>query len=130
AGLFFGSFFGFELPFKVMSLSDQLLEIMVLSMGIGLVHLILGLFLNTMKHNRRKDYAASFTDGYAWIFILLSAIALAGNMFFAGPSIVTVIAMGIILTSLLATVLVNFLSNENKIDGAVQGVFSIFDVTS
>lgn len=130
AGFFFGSFFGFELPFKVMSLSDQLLEIMVLSMGIGLVHLILGLFLNTIKNNRKKDYATSFTDGYAWILILLSAIALAVNMFFTGPAIVTTISIGIILVSLLATVLVNFFSSENKIDGAVQGVFSIFDVTS
>lgn len=129
AGFFFGSFFGFELPFKVMSLGDQLLEIMVLSMGIGLVHLILGLFLNTIKNNRKKDYATSFTDGYAWILILLSAIALAVNMFFTGPAIVTTISIGIILVSLLATVLVNFFSSENKIDGAVQGVFSIFDVT-
>ena len=130
AGFFFGSFFGFELPFKVMSLSDQLLEIMVLSMGIGLVHLILGLFLNTIKNNRKKDYAASFTDGYAWILILLAAIALSANIFFVGPAIVTTVAIGIMLLSLLATVLINFLSNENKVDGAVQGVFSIFDVTS
>lgn len=130
AGFFFGSFFGFELPFKVMSLSDQLLEIMVLSMGIGLVHLILGLFLNTIKNNRKKDYATSFTDGYAWILILLAAIALSANIFFTGPAIVTTISIGIILVSLLATVLVNFFSSENKIDGAVQGVFSIFDVTS
>lgn len=130
AGFFFGSFFGFELPFKVMSLSDQLLEIMVLSMGIGLVHLILGLFLNTIKNNRKKDYATSFTDGYAWILILLGAITLAANMFFGGPAIVTTISVGIMLLSLLATVLINFISNDNKVDGAVQGVFSIFDVTS
>lgn len=129
AGLFFGSFFGFELPFKVMSLSDQLLEIMVLSMGIGLVHLILGLFLNIIKNNRKKDYATSFTDGYAWILILLAAIALAANMFFGGPAIVITVALGVIVLSLLGTVLVNFFSNENKVDGAVQGVFSIFDIT-
>ena len=130
AGFFFGSFFGFELPFRVMSFSDQLLEIMVLSMGIGLVHLILGLFLNTIKNNRKKNYAESFTDGYSWILILLSAVALAVNMFFAGPEIVTPVAVGVILVSLGATVLISFLSNENKVDGAVQGVFSLFDVTS
>jgi V/A-type H+-transporting ATPase subunit I len=130
AGLFFGSFFGFELPFQVMSLSDQLLEIMILSMGIGLVHLILGLFLNTVINNRKNNYAASFTDGYSWIFILLSAVAMALNAFFGGPSITYTIAIIIILLSLAATVLINILSNDNKVEGVVNGVFSLFDVTS
>jgi V/A-type H+-transporting ATPase subunit I len=130
AGLFFGSFFGFELPFGVMSLSDQLLEIMILSMGIGLVHLILGLFLNTILNNRKKNYAESFTDGYSWILILLSAVAIALNAFFGGPSIINMVAIAIILLSLAATVLINIISNENKIEGVVNGVFSLFDVTS
>lgn len=129
AGLFFGSFFGFELPFKVMSLSDQLLEIMVLSMGIGLVHLILGLVLNTVINNREKKYAESFTNGYSWIIILLSAIAIAVNAYVVGPAAVNIIAIAVILLSLAATVVINVVSNENKIEGAVQGVFSLFDVT-
>ena len=129
AGFFFGSFFGFELPFQVMSLSDQLLEIMILSMGIGIVHLLIGLFLNTVKNNRKKKYAESFTGGYSWILILLSAVGMAANVFFEGPAIVNTIALGIILLSLAATVVINIFSNENKVEGVVQGVFSIFDVT-
>lgn len=129
AGFFFGSFFGFELPFQVMSLSDQLLEIMILSMGIGIVHLLIGLFLNTVKNNRKKNYAESFTGGYSWILILLSAVGMAANVFFEGPAIVNTIALGIILLSLAATVVINIFSNENKVEGVVQGVFSIFDVT-
>lgn len=130
AGLFFGSFFGFELPFQVMSMNDQLLEIMVLSIGIGLVHLLLGLFLNTVLNNRKNDYAESFISGYSWIIILLSVVGLAANAYFGGPGMVNMIAIAVILLSLVATVIISIVSNENKVDGVVNGVFSLFDVTS
>lgn len=129
AGLFFGSFFGFDLPFKVMSLSDQLLEIMVLSMGIGFVHLILGLFLNTIINNRKKNYAESYTSGYSWILILIASLVIALNAFFAGPAMITTIAIVVTLLSLAVSVIINIISNENKIEGTVNGVFSLFDVT-
>ena len=39
-GLFFGSFFGFSLPFGVMDLSAQVIEVMIFSVALGLVHLL------------------------------------------------------------------------------------------
>lgn len=129
AGLFFGTFFGFELPFQVMSLSDQLLEVMIISISIGIIHLLLGLFLNTVINNRKKDYAESFVSGYSWILVLLSAVGLAANAFFGGPNIINIVAIAIIILSLVASIFINIFANENKVEGIVQGVFGIFDVT-
>ena len=129
AGLFFGTFFGFELPFGVMSLSDQLLEVMIISIGIGIVHLLLGLVLNTVINNRKKDYAGSFVSGYSWILILLAAIGLAINIFLGGLKIINIVALTVIILSLIVSVFINIFSHENKIEGVVQGVFGIFDVT-
>ena len=130
AGLFFGSFFGFELPFQIMSFNTQLLEIMVLSIGIGLIHLLLGLFLNNRINNRRGDYATSYTDGYSWMLVLLSGIALALNAFFGGPAIVNAMSLGIILLSLVGVVVVSGIAAENTLGGIGQGLFGLFDVTS
>src|SRR5699024_12572731 len=98
-------------------------------MDIRLVHLILGLFLNTILNNRKKNYAESFTDGYSWILILLSAVAIALNALFGGPSIINMVAIAIILLSLAAKVLINIISDENKKEGVIKGVFRLFKVT-
>ena len=130
AGLFFGSFFGFELPFQVMSFNTQLLEIMVLSIGIGLLHLLIGLFLNTRINNRRGDYATSYTDGYSWMLVLLSGVAIALNAFFGGPSIINTVSVAIILLSLVGIIVVSGVAAENTLGGLGQGLFGLFDVTS
>jgi len=130
AGLFFGTFFGFELPFQVMSITGQLLEVMVLSIGIGIVHLLLGLFLNTYNNNRHNNYAESFMSGYSWMLVLLSAVAMAVNAYLGGPEVVYTISIAVIALSLVGSILVSIFSNENKLAGLGEGLFGLFDVTS
>lgn len=95
-----------------------------------MIHLLLGLFLNTRINNRRGDYATSYTDGYSWMLVLLSGIALALNAFFGGPAIVNAMSLGIILLSLVGVVVVSGIAAENTLGGIGQGLFGLFDVTS
>ena len=130
AGLFFGSFFGFDLPFRVLSLNDQLLEVMGLSLVIGLIHLLLGLGLNAAKQWRQEAYAQSYLQGSAWILILLGATAIGVNALLSGPQYWTTVGLAMILGNLLGLVVVNVWSHKSKLGGLGQGLFGLLDVTS
>lgn len=130
AGLFFGSFFGFDLPFGVMSLTDQLIEVMGIAIAIGLVHLVLGLFLNTINKNRKGQYAESYISGYSWILILVGAAVLAVNMLLSGPAFWNTIGLALIIVNLIGIVVISVISSKSKAAGLGQGLFGLMDITS
>lgn len=129
-GLFFGSFFGFDLPFQVMSITDQLIEVMGISIAIGFVHLLLGLFLNTVTNNRKGEYARSYIDGYSWMLILVGAAILAVNMLLSGPSIWNTVGLGLIILNLIGIVVVNLYASDSIAGGLGNGLFGLLDITS
>lgn len=129
AGLAYGSFFGFQLPFSLINMNDQLVESLGISIGIGIVHLIIGLILNVIQNNRRGDYAESYTAGLSWILILVGVSILGINMIAGGASSWNTVGLALIILNLIGIVLVTTLAAENKAAGLGQGLFGLMDVT-
>lgn len=75
-GLVYGSFFGFELPFALISTSSDAMTILVISVVFGFVTVLAGLFLSGLKNIRLKDYAEAYNAGFAWVLILLGLLHL------------------------------------------------------
>lgn len=128
-GLFFGSFFGIALPFNVVSVMDDVIPLLVLSVVIGFVQMIVGLTINGVVKNKQGDKASSYVDGYAWVMILLgAALWILGSLVFNLDWLSTA---GIILAvvNVIGILGVSMLTNKNKALGAALGAYNLYNVT-
>lgn len=126
-GIFFGSFFGFELPFSAMNLSLQVIDVMVFSVAIGLVHMLVGYSLKFYLTMKDKDYASLYLDSLQWILIILGGAILALNLILSVP-ILNTIGLVLLLGNILGMFIVNMLTAGNPLVGFGQGLFGLIDV--
>ncbi|MGX7106418.1 V-type ATP synthase subunit I [Hutsoniella sourekii] len=129
-GLMFGSFFGFNLPFKVIDLTGQVINVLILSIVLGIIHLLLALVLKVYLSYRDKDYASLYLDGLQWILILLGVVIYGVNMAFINQAWLSQLAVGLILANIVGMFLVNILASENKFAGLGKGLFGLMDLAS
>lgn len=126
-GLFFGSFFGFELPFSVMNLSSQVIEVMIFSVAIGLVHMLVGYSLKFYLTMKEKDYGSMYLDSLQWIMMIIGGGLLALNMILNIP-ILNTIGLVLLLGNIIGMFVVNMIVAKNPLIGFGQGVFGLIDV--
>lgn len=128
-GLFFGSFFGVSLPFHVLSLQDDVIVVMVISVIIGVIQLIFGLIMNGIIKGRQGQRASSYVDGYAWAMMLIGlAIYVLGSIVFGIP-LVSQIGIGLALINVVGIVVVSTISSKNKALGFGLGLYNLYGVT-
>lgn len=128
-GLIFGSFLGFDLPFRLLNLTTDLMVIMGLSVFLGILHMLLGYILNIYSALKAKDYVAFYLDGAQWTMMLLGIVALAMNMLFFNVAWLQTLGLILLLGNIIGMVLVKIFSNENKLVGAGQAAFGIMDIS-
>ena len=126
-GLFFGSFFGFDLPFKVMNLSNNVIGIMVFSVAIGLMHMLIGYGLKARLSIREKEYTSMYLDAVQWMLMIIGGILLALNTLLKLP-IVQQIGLVLLLGNIAGMFIVNILTTKNKFVGFGKGLFGLIDV--
>lgn len=126
-GLFFGSFFGYDLPFRVMSMSDNVIEIMIFSVAIGLVHMMVGYFLKARLALQEKDYSSFYLDAVQWMMMILGGALLAVNTLFNQPIIQT-IGLVLLLGNIIGMFIANIIVTPNKLVGVGKGLFGLIDV--
>lgn len=69
-GILFGSYFGYTWnPILVEPMGDPL-KMLIVSIAIGLLHLISGLLVKAWSNLKKKDYIAVLADSLSWIMIL------------------------------------------------------------
>ncbi|GEQ32949.1 V-type ATP synthase subunit I [Marinilactibacillus psychrotolerans] len=128
-GLFFGSFFGISLPFHVLSLQDDVIVVMVISVIIGVIQLIFGLIMNGIIKERQGQRASSYVDGYAWAMMLIGlAIYVLGSIVSSIP-LVTQIGIGLALINVAGIIVVSTISSKNKALGFGLGLYNLYGVT-
>ena len=88
-GVVYGSFFGFEMPFALISTTSNAMTILILSVVFGFVTVLVGLFLGGMKNVRLKDYTEAYNAGFAWVLILLGLMLLAVGNILPGMSLLS-----------------------------------------
>lgn len=126
-GLFFGSFFGFSLPFGVMNLSSQVIEVMIFSVALGLVHLLVAYSLKFYLTMREKDYGSSYLDALQQIMMLIGGGLMAINLVLEIP-ILNTIGLVLLLGNVIGMFVVNMIVAKNPLIGFGQGAFGLIDL--
>lgn len=145
-GLVFGSFFG-DAPAAIynmftgaeMTMADffkwptidpqkDALMLMIISIALGLVHILVGMGCKFIVCFRQKDYAAAFFDTGLWMLMLIGFAVLAAGVAFS-PALVTVGAV-IAIACAVGLVLTQGRGKKGIIGKAIGGVASLYDITS
>lgn len=100
-GVLYGSYFGFEL-FKPLfvSPSSEPLPVLILSFGIGLLHIVSGLVVKMYASFKAKDYWQAILDDFPWIVMLLG-LGILGAGLIVLPSLVKVGAIMMIASAVI-----------------------------
>ena len=104
-GLIFGSFFGIEMPFGLISTTVDLILMSILSIVLGFAHIMAGLVMHMINQIKLKNYFSMISGGLSWFltflggaFMILSEMTpwFSGNaLFYTGAAIT---GTGVILT--------------------------------
>ncbi len=125
-GLVYGSFFGFELPFALISTSSDAMTILVISVVFGFITVLAGLFLSGLKNMRLKDYAEAYNAGFAWVLILLGLLLLALGNFFPSLAFAATIGQWLAIINALGILAVSIVSAKSLAGlGQVSLIFTM-----
>lgn len=128
-GLIYGSFFGAALPVVLLSTTNDVITILILSVIFGITQIFFGLGINTYLKLRNKDKFGAFSDGIGWIGIFIGLIVLLlGNMLLDSEILGTIGAI-IAVASALGIILATTLGSENKALGVGLGVYNLYGIT-
>jgi len=128
AGLMFGSFFGITVIDKpLLDPINDPVPMLIVSIGIGIVHIICALVMKFIYCIREKDILSGLNDAVSWILILLGislyASTIAGIYSETMLPIINYLSIGMILLGALIIVLLNG-RNSKSIAGKLVGAFT------
>ncbi len=140
-GMIFGSFFGdsiavisenffgkrISLPALIDPMNGGAVQLLILSLGIGLAQIIAGLCAKFVTSIKNGDKAAAFFDAGLWITTLLGVAVLAVGMMLFKP----LVKVGAIISivSLIGLILTQGRAHKNPILRLLIGVKSLYDIT-
>ena len=127
-GVVYGSFFGFEMPFALISTTSNAMTILILSVVFGFVTVLVGLFLGGMKNVRLKDYTEAYNAGFAWVLILLGLMLLAVGNILPGMSLLVPIGKWLAILNAIGILIVSIVSAK-KLSGLASGLFNLYNVS-
>ncbi|WP_062322517.1 V-type ATP synthase subunit I [Halolactibacillus sp. JCM 19043] len=128
-GLIYGSFFGAAMPIVLLSTTNDVITILIISVIFGLTQIFFGLGINTYLKLRNKDKFGAFSDGIGWIGIFAGIIILLlGNMVLDSEILGTIGAV-VAVASALGIILATTLGSENKALGVGLGVYNLYGIT-
>ena len=128
-GVIYGSFFGFKLPFALIDTSTDVITILIISVVIGFVTVMTGLFLSGKKNIRMKDYAAAYNSGFAWMLILIGLALLAAGRLFPDLAMVGFIGQWLAIVNAVGIVLVSIISAKS-LKGLGPALFNLYNISS
>ena len=88
-GFIYGSFsvrlpptmFGIKSPFPILSTTEDVNTILILSVIFGFIQLVVGLMINGIQLSKQKRYLDSINESYAWLGILFGlALLVVGKL--------------------------------------------------
>lgn len=129
-GLIFGSFFGFDLPFKLLDLTNDVIVVMGISVFIGIVHMLLAYLIKFYLAIKDRDYVSAYLDSAQWALMLLGLVVIAMNMLLFKADWLMTAGLILILGNVLGMFVVKIFSNNNKVVGVGQALFGIMDIAS
>ncbi|MER2225672.1 MAG: V-type ATP synthase subunit I [Carnobacterium sp.] len=129
-GFIYGSFFGYDLPFQLLSITNDVITILILSVVFGFIQLVYGLLLNGGIKWRKQQRSSSYIDGTAWALILLGIGLLVINMVLWNNDLIQTISLVVIIANVIGIILVTMLASDNKVMGFGLGLYNIYGATN
>ena len=128
-GVIYGSFFGFKLPFAIVDTSTDVITILIMSVVIGFITVMTGLYLSGVKNIRMKDYAEAYNSGFAWMLILVGLALLAAGRLFPSLAIAGLIGQWLAIINAVGIVLVSIISAKS-LKGLGPALFNLYNISS
>lgn len=128
-GVIYGSFFGLSLPFHVLSPTEDMNSILILSVVFGLIQLLVGLLVNGVQLVKQKEYLKSISESFAWQGILIGAVMLLLGSIVLKVDVLKNAGLILFLISAISIVLVPVITNKSKGKGLAQGLYSFYGIT-
>ncbi len=129
-GLIYGSCFGVEMPFYLLSPSKDFMAIFGLSMVFGGIQIFTGLFLAGKENWKKKDYLAAINQGFSWQGILAGILIAAAGALVVKSDTVTLLGALLAILCALAVLVTSTLSAESKVGGFFMGLYDLYGITS
>ena len=128
-GIIFGSAFGADLPFQPLSLSKDLITIMILSIIFGVIQIMVGLSLGAYSNLKKKAYVDAYTSHLGWLSIITGIILYVLGSMVLNISWIATIGSSIAIIAAVAIVVVTVLSSENKWGGLASGLYNLYGIS-
>ncbi|MGM0125092.1 V/A-type H+/Na+-transporting ATPase subunit I [Enterococcus sp. AZ194] len=137
-GFIYSSFFGMSLPnkvlgiplpFPILSTTDDMQTILLLSVLFGFIQILVGLFVAGKEHIKRKDYLSAVNDGFSWQGILIGIALVAVGALLVDSQPLMIIGASIAGISALAILVIPVIQSPSKLKGAAKGAYNLYNVT-
>lgn len=130
-GLVYGSAFGFDLPFRLLSVTENVNEILIIALGFGVIQILTGLIVKFyILATKQKQLLKAFLQAGTWFMLLVSLLVLVGNMFIfkvAGLQTVMIVMSCIALVGII----IGGGLDADTIAGKIgNGLYGLMDITT
>lgn len=130
-GLIYNSFFGFSLGYTpILSTSDDVISILILSIIFGVIQIFIGLGLAAKENIKAKNYLGAVSDGFAWQGIMVGAIIGGLGKMLMSNQALFLIGVGLAVLSALLIIVTPMLQSKSKIKGLAKGAYNLYGITS
>lgn len=128
-GLIYGSFFGASLPFHLLSTTEDMNMILIISVIFGFIQLLVGLMINGFQLVKKKEYLKSISEGFAWQGILISVVMLVIANIVYKNQLLSTIGIGSFVLCALLIIFIPMILNSSKGKGLAQGAYAFYGIT-
>lgn len=128
-GLIYGSFFAFDLPVKLISTTDDVMTILILSVIFGFITVLTGLYLGGRQKLRVKEYGEAYTSGFAWCFILLGILGLVLGKMMPSLSYLAPLGQWLAIGNAVGILLVS-IQQAKGLSGLGSGLFNLYNISA
>ncbi|CAK7036634.1 MAG: hypothetical protein PEPC_01554 [Peptostreptococcus russellii] len=132
-GFLYGSYFGASIPgmWKLLDLSTQFMQVLILSIVMGGIHLFYGLLIKAYMQVRDKQYLDMFFDVIAWYITLGGIICLLLSAAGMLSSKVGDISLYVMIAGIILLVIGGARASEGNIaKRIVAGIYNVYGLSS
>lgn len=129
-GIIYGSFFGFTVEWmQLIDLQSSVMEVMILSLAIGIIHMGIAFGINTYLQIKDKNYAKAYSDGIHWIVVLIGIVLVALSFFIPNMDALMNVGVGMIIISFIGMMVANVIE-AGSISGLGTSLLGLLNAVS
>ncbi|MFK8242617.1 MULTISPECIES: V-type ATP synthase subunit I [unclassified Facklamia] len=128
-GIIYGSFFGFTMPIGIFDPNTDVIPILLISVGLGLINIFTALGLNIYLNLKAKQYIDAYASGLAWILLVTGLLLLGLGMLVPGYEIFGTIGKWLAILNALGIVIAPCIKSKSFASMG-WGLYDLYGTTS